>query len=131
MTDEEKTEKWQHCIDVAISRAKLDARLLSAETLIDRAGLVICPETVTYTRHMLEAIFPSGPILRDDPIPIEERVGCLVKVIFACADELDDESKLRALNAQRTWRVLREMYERNDLRTLCGQEARRFVNEDE
>jgi hypothetical protein len=131
MTDQEKTEQWQHCIDRVISRAVLiEKKAPSVESVIDRAGLVECEETRCYASHMLAAIHPpSWPIRRDDPIPVEERCECLVKVLFADADQFDDEAKVRALDGQRTLRVIRALYERMQLRTLLAEETDAFLRE--
>jgi len=128
MTDEEKVEQWHHAIDRSISRAMRSEQPFTAETIIDDAGLLLCGETARYLRHVLNAICPSEPIRRDDIIPIEERAECLVKVIFADVDKLPDEARDRALNAQRSLRVIRQLYERMQLRGLLAEETRRFID---
>jgi hypothetical protein len=129
MTDEE-VERWHNAIDRSIWRAIRSEQAFTAESIIDDAGLILCSETVHYLRHMLHAICP-GPISRDDTIPVEEKCECLLKVLFADADQLDDERAQRVLDGQRTLRLLRECYERMQLRTVLAEETRRFIDEDE
>jgi hypothetical protein len=110
MIDEEKTQQWHHAIDRSISRAIRSEEPFTAESIIDDAGLILCAETARYLCHVLTAITP-GPICKDDAIPVEERIECLLRVNLSCVDQLSDEAKARASNTQQTWRAMREMYE--------------------
>jgi hypothetical protein len=129
---------WQQCVNSAIARAveaaTKDAEpgnvrwTVTAESILDQCGLVCCPMTLHYTRHLLCVIgTPNQPPPID--IPREEAIDAMLKVLFANEHNLHDERQERTLNARRTWRVLKEILQRHELRALLIGEQRRFIRE--
>jgi hypothetical protein len=130
MTDDDQPV-WQQCVDRAISRAveaatkeaeaSGDSRGFSVWDILDSAGLVASPDTVAYVRHMLAGIgAPNAPPI---DMPPEEKISSMLKVLSVDADT--EEAK----NTLRTWKVLREMNERNQLRSLLLNQARKFIRD--
>jgi hypothetical protein len=130
---------WQQCVDRAFARAievatkeaePGDVRwTVTPESILDEVGLVCCPETLTYTRHLLCAIgTPNQPPV---DVAAEEAISGMLKVLLADEHNLSDEAQERAKNIRRTWRVMREMFERHELRALLRSESRKFIREQE